>query len=562
MTNTNEIELRSYKVSEADTGFALKIECLSKLVPIERPAVSIAKKANEHTRAVITGFINQNTYENFALHVASDMDVKITCYIEGEAVFLFQGIIKQLVVDTQGLGANIVYELTIEALSYTRLMDMEKKSRSFQNAGMTYDEMLEHVISGYHQSVVLNHGATGTLGTFTMQYQETDWEYLMRMASRFYVPLIADHKSGGPRFSVGTGESTAAVTFGDYEYKIVKAAEDYRINLQNNQTDIYETDFIYYDITTIGPDMESLEVGEAVWFQEKLLYIIAAEARVKDYVLSHTYRLGGKNGLFSPPVFNESVRGLSLQGTVIKAARNMLKVHLDIDLSQAESTAHWFQYATFYATWYCMPEIGDRVNVHFPTVEESEGIVLNSVRKASSGRAAKTVGQAGAGSQQKGAAKTGGQAGTALLSAVAGSAQEAGGIMTMGESVGMSRGETGSESESQTEPAFDLETLSSDEKVKMIATDSGKMLILDDRNGSVSIVCNDGTYITLSDSDGISIISNMDIMLSSNKDINITADDMITVNAESSLKLTCDGSKIELDPAMILINGDDIKLNS
>lgn len=563
MINLNEIRLRSYKVSDSDTGFALKLECLGSPIRIERPTVSIIKKANEHTKAKITGFINQNTYENFALRVTSEMDIKLTYHIENEDVFLFQGVMQQLEVDTQGLGDNVVHNLTIEASSYTSFMDIEKKSRTFQNAGMLYDEMFKLVTAGYNQAVVLNHAASAqVLGSFTMQYKETDWEYLKRMGSRFFVPLIADHKSGSPRCSVGSGESPVAVTFDDYEYKVVKATEDYRINVQNHNESVNETDFIYYDIKTIGPDMESLQVGDAVWFQNKLFYILAVEGEIKNYVLSHTYRLGGKQGFFCPPAFNEAIGGLSLQGTVIKVARNMLKVHLDIDAVQDEGKAHWFQYATFYATWYCMPEIGDRVNVHFPTIEESEGIVLNSIRQAASGSAARAAGQANTANYVDSAANTGKNMATITEAISPRSAVAAETAATQTTTTGIAAGSAASGSTSQEQPAFDLEELSGDEQVKMIATDSGKMLILDDRSGSVSIVCSNGTYITLSDSDGISIVTDADIKLNSDKNINITAKEKITISAETNLNLACGDSMIEIGTDEILVHGTDIKLNS
>lgn len=432
------------------------------------------------------------------------------------------------------MGGNIIYQLKVEALSSTCLMDIEKKSRSFQNGDMLYDQMFGQIVSPYNQAVYLNYAAEAqVIGSFTMQYKETDWEFLKRMASRFYAPLIADYKTGYPRFSVGLMEGSKIVTLEDSDYKILKEEERYREAVQNYHAGVSEVDYIYYEVRTIGPDMESLQVGDAVLFKNTLFYIISVRAEVKDYILSHTYLLGSKNGLFCPPVFHDAIGGLSLQGTVIKVSRNMLKVHLDIDASQAEEDAHWFQYSAFYSTWYCMPEIGDCVNVHFPSVEESAGVVLNSVRRQPAGSSQSSNQQSASMDQMQQASQTGqGNAGGNVQIAAASAAAAKSYAPASGSNQGSAASDRGNAQN------FDLDALAGDEKVKMIATESGKMLILDDRSGSVSIVCDNGTYVKLSSDGGVSIITDKAVTLSG-KNICLNAKKKVTVKADEQLLLEC-----------------------
>lgn len=556
MINATDKEIREYRVSESDAGFALQVTCSDAPVAIDYPTVTITKQANEHTKAVISGVINIDTYELFALRVSAQTDIKITYCVEGIELFLFHGIIRNLEVDTQGMGGNIIYELKVEALSSTCLMDIEKKSRSFQNGNMLYDQILGQIMASYNQAVYLNYAAEGqAIGSFTMQYKETDWEFLKRMASRFYVPLIADHKAGCPRFSVGLTEGNTIVNLEDSDYKVLKEEERYREAVQNYNVGVNEIDYIYYEVKTIGPDMESLQVGDAVLFKNTLFYIISVRAEVKDYILSHTYLLGTKNGLFCPPVFNDAIGGLSLQGTVIKVSRNMLKVHLDIDASQAEGDAHWFQYSTFYSTWYCMPEIGDCVNVHFPSMEESAGVVLNSVRRQPTGGSQISNQQSALMNQMQQAPQTGqGNAGGNVHAVNEVSATKSN-TMASGSNQGSVTSDHGNTQN------FDLEALAGDNKVKMIATESGKMLILDDRSGSVSIVCDNGTYVKLSSGGGVSINTDKEITLSGNN-ISLNAKKKVSVKADERLLLECGSSNMELTPAQVLINGNDILLNS
>ncbi|MNP76978.1 hypothetical protein D3C76_1743140 [compost metagenome] len=69
---------------------------------------------------------------------------------------------------------------------------------------MTYDQLLHSVLEDYPNSDYLNYIAEGEeLGGLTMQYRETDWEFVKRLASRFYVPLIANHTFKMPKFTLG-----------------------------------------------------------------------------------------------------------------------------------------------------------------------------------------------------------------------------------------------------------------------------------------------------------------------------------------------------------------------
>ncbi len=92
-----------------------------------------------------------------------------------------------------------------------------------------------------------------------------------------------------------------------------------------------------------------------------------------------------KKGLTRDRFYNDKIVGLSLKGKVLKSIQDRIKVHLNIDESQEESSAWEFLYSTMYTAegnsgWYCMPEIGDTVYIYFPTKEESEAVGISSLR--------------------------------------------------------------------------------------------------------------------------------------------------------------------------------------
>lgn len=505
--------------------------------PIDDVVVTKEKNVNEHTKAIIKGRAKQDVLDKLVLTTSTNTNLECVYEHGKDKLLLFSGIIVSMEAETEGIEANAVHYLVIEALSYTYVLDIEYKTRSFQDANMTYDRLLETVLSEYSGSDCVNVAARGeTLNGLTIQYQETDWEFLKRMASRFYAPLIANHTFKSPKFSLGMQPGSTVTKLENVKYKAIKKVDTYRSNAHNYRSGINEADYLYYEVTTAGTDTKSLEIGDTVLYKGNTYYVYSARATVKHHVLSHTYRLSTKNGFFVPPIFNETITGLTIQGTVIKVSRNLLKVRLDIDPAQPVETAYWFKYSTFYATWYCMPEIGDRVNVHFATKDESDAVVINSIKHASSGGGFQRK------SPETSASQVGGAKAAASVTEIPAAAAPA-------------------EGASAKKSNFDFEALASDNKVKMIVTAGGKMIILDDNSSSVSIVCNDNTYVRLTDGNGLSIVTDMDITFESKADINFTAEEMIFMKAKEKIALECGDSLLELTPEEIKVKGTDIKMN-
>lgn len=502
---------------------------------IENIELTIEKRLNEHTLAKVKGRVKQDHFDQFVLSTNSETNLVVEYQMGEDKLLLFNGLIVKIESESEGIEQNAIYYLEIEALSYTYLMDIQYKQRSFQDGSMKYDQLIKAIIKEYQDSGVLNYiTEQETLNSIVMQYQETDWQFIKRLASRFYAPLIPNHSTASPKFTIGARPVSSGLELDNLNYKVIKNVDAFRNNTHNYRIRSAESDYILYEVTTAGNDTRSLDIGDTVIYKGRTLYVVSAKAMVRHHILSHTYTLSTSNGFFTPPIFNEKIAGLTIQGTVLQVSRNLLKVRLDIDPKQSKDKSCWFKYSTFYSTWYCMPEVGDRVNVHFPSKDESDSIVINSIKQSSSGgNTSSAAGNLGV--------KTGtSQAGASGIAAATSS---------------------GSTATSQKQPNFDFENLSQNNKVKMIVTPGGKMIILDDNSSSVSIVCNDSTYIKLSDSGDISILTEADITFVSKADISFTAEEMIYMKAKESIALECGESLLELTPEEVKIKAMDIKLN-
>lgn len=260
-------------------------------------------------------------------------------------------------------------------------MDVVKESKSFQNPKMKYVDLVNSVISKYGKANFMDMATNNAvIEKPIIQYKETDWEFLKRMASRFYTVIVPHCILDGVNFYFGLSN----VDKGEievYNYRCLKDISRYKECAQLIPG-VNENDFIYYEVET----SQNLNVGETVTFKGKKMYVIKSilEENI-EAKLRNTCTLAFEAGVKRPRISNQNISGCSIFGRVLATARDNIKVHLEIDEKQDVSTAYWFPYATMYASedetgWYCMPEINDTIRLYFPDDEEERGMAINSVK--------------------------------------------------------------------------------------------------------------------------------------------------------------------------------------
>lgn len=149
----------------------------------------IKKNVNEHISMMLCGIISKNDAEEFLAKQKHEQEARVTLLEEGkEEKVLFCGIVQEIHLFMEGA----VYTVTLEAISYTSILDQTKRFRTFQNINQTYRELVKEVLSSYTNASVIFPASDKELGDIQVQYQETDWEFLKRMASQLGTGLVAD----------------------------------------------------------------------------------------------------------------------------------------------------------------------------------------------------------------------------------------------------------------------------------------------------------------------------------------------------------------------------------
>lgn len=341
------------------------------LISIE--SLKLHQALNQHTQLQLKGILPHDVEDNYMKELTIDQPIEI----KKEDSALFSGIIVEMEVNHSG-G---IYYISLKALSCTYLMDLVPKSRSFQNQSMTYENLIRSVISGYQRADCMDKITQGAaIEKPIIQYRETDWEFLKRMASRFQTSLVPYSLSPGPKFYFGLPKiEKNELTV--HHYRVKKDLAAYQ-KFHQHVPGAHENSFIYYEVETD----QILNLGDTVKLFKRTMHVI--EATLEEHnqsVIKNRYLLAFEKGAQRPRIHNQRIAGSSIFGRVIATARDNVKVHLEIDQSQEVSTAYWFPYATMYASedetgWYCMPEINDTVRLYFPDDEEEKGMVINSVK--------------------------------------------------------------------------------------------------------------------------------------------------------------------------------------
>ncbi len=494
-------------------------------------------------------------------------------------VLLSSGIIRTVEIGVETADADPLKRVELEMVSGTWLLDRKKQNRAFQDTSMSYQAVAEIILKNYKgASLIMKQGLDSIpVGRLMIQYQETDWMFLKRLMSRINQPVIPDNTSGKPQMYTG-------IVGRDEIYEIPVEEESHvQEYYYIEQGD--ENGHLEYTWVTEKGGLSPKGVGDAVIYKGVTYYIKEAELFVENSVIRHKYRFCLQNGFHINEMHNSHMTGLSLPGAVEKVSGDQVQVKLDIDAVGGRNC--WYTYSTFYSTFYCMPEIGDRVHLYIPGMREEQAFVLNSIRDKVSG------GETGAGSFHGGSAvtasdskkkksgNTGGD-GTNVLSwlnqmskmpygtivGVGVETSEAAEEMQNpdGDSMQSSRAGTaapasysGNGTQSQA-PEFDFQNLYNNEEVKVLSTRDHKMIILDDRNGSVSIRYSNGTFIVLK-GDGIQIHSAGYLHLRASGNISLTANGSMSIKAEEQITLGCEESEFLLTPDGIAIHGTDIKIN-
>ena len=334
--------------------------------------LSIKKSMNHHAQLRIRSIISESTAAKVGLQETMQDSIQIYTEDEGKKVWLFKGRLKDVNVNFKaGL-----YTLTAWFISETIILDREKKSRSFQDTSLTYSDIAAQIMEDYpDKSFELTVEPLAIDGPL-IQYQETDWQFIKRLASYQEAVIVPDVTMDGQIFSYGYPSGYAKTLPDTNTYTCGKDIKAYYTDNVFNP-DLNENEYTYFEVESY----DEFIFGDKVTFRDIELYVGAIGIQLKNGLLVYTVKLVRQMVLRQNHIYNEKLQGISLQGTILALQNQEIKLHLDIDQDQDEAAAYWYPFAPPTTDiLYLMPQIGTNASLYIPGEYEQKAIITGCVR--------------------------------------------------------------------------------------------------------------------------------------------------------------------------------------
>ena len=260
----------------------------------------------------------------------------------------------------------------IQAVSGTILLDQKKSNRVFQKKVQTYMGIASAVTADTDHSACILPGSDMRTGGTLIQYQETDWRFLKRMASQLGLPLVPDTSYYYPRFYLGLPEGEKR------ELGEIIACDlcfDGRYYAVSGKCLVDREDFICYDVVT----RTSLSLGDRVTYEGRELLVSRKKTELAGGEVIFTYRLAGNSYTWVPWEDNPDYTGMSFVGSIVGTQGEQVEVAFDIDKTAAGGNRYGFAPATG-NLMYCMPQKGTKTSLYIGNGDEAQGIATGCIR--------------------------------------------------------------------------------------------------------------------------------------------------------------------------------------
>ena len=311
-----ENNLNNQKPVEFFSAERIKIEIDGQQILWRDMNLEIDSKIGEHTIGKIkyVASPNQLSLYDALIDKKGDKTIVVTgrSNVSDEAgnatdkIFL-NGVISKLRIKETKAGALAV-ELVCSSKSI--LLDRIPRYRSFQDPTLTYTDIAQEVNKNYNDGETLvNVGEDmQAVPRMTIQYNETDWEYLKRIASYIGQPLMANSNKVLVGFFKNMPAQTPNLTYSYFG----KETEEERTYYRVEGTEVYSVS------TPIKLKIRNRISGEEV---ENDYYVIESRIYNEGNTLKCEYKLGKQTDYFVDPIPHEKIRGAVIEARTVHIAR-------------------------------------------------------------------------------------------------------------------------------------------------------------------------------------------------------------------------------------------------
>lgn len=326
--------------------------------------IFISQTVNSHGTAKLSAYVDS---EVLIQKISEDADVEIWGKDTDSSVLLFCGKVRSYKLIS--VGAKL-YELDLFLISHSISLDRKRKRRSFQDVTQSYADIAK-IVAGDSAIVLCDKSLDVKPFAPVIQYDETDWEFLIRIASHINETISGDILARHCQIHLGNNKKIKLI---NNNYRIIESGvlEQFYVHKECSQNN-----FIYY----VFECEEMLELGNIIISGGKKLCVFEKKFYNDGEYLKRTYYLGSEMLLQKDTIYNKSFIGRVIKGEVLGTENETLKIKMEIDEKQDKNTAYSYDWRPETGNlMYCMPQIGTTVSLYFGDEDERKGYIINCIR--------------------------------------------------------------------------------------------------------------------------------------------------------------------------------------
>lgn len=482
--------------------------------------IKIHKSINKHGSAWIKGVIPDEMEDEYVRNCLGETPVTLMAYdFDDNRQVLFQGILENMNISFEN-GLKVM-ELFI--MPYSRLLDLVPNTMVFQNINLTYNNLVDAVVSPFGADAIVNAGDGQPIGQMYVQYHETAWTFLVRMASTkgdVVVPYDVYSQTGIKLyFGFHKKPDSNAPPPNPISFEVKRNLGGYLFKRENNVLNVTEGDSVYYIIK----EREIRELGEPVFFQRRQVYVVSIDSTMEGGEPVHSYVLASRMGINVPQSHNYDIIGASLSGTVSAVSGAHIKINMDTAHSNDTSEVKWHPFSTVYSSpdgtgWYAMPELGDMLRLYFPTEIDNDAYTISAVHLDPAARQGQTA-------TRRGTSQAGASA-----------AQSSDAIEAI-ESIA---------EEPRTDPDY-----------KVLSNSYGKTIVL---APDAIYMTGGGGSVMIEDGVGVTIVTDYDVAIDGKQNVSITSlEGEVSVIGKTNVTITQENATVELGEEKVAFRGAEVR---
>lgn len=320
---------------------------------------------------------------------------------------IFSGIVDYFeILDYGSYGCRIL----MRAFSKSVLFDRknEKKYRVFQDRNLMFSDIIDEINKDYADKkleIKYSDIAKKQIGSLIVQFDETDWEFLVRLASQLKTGMFVIEQGIILFGIVEMGEIKKENKYFS-DYSLVRDYKNLYYKVQSNKV-INLGDTVSISENTVeneGNDKDSS--GNRGNFS-----VLKTRIFLKDFILKSEFLATDMSSYHIFRKYNEKIKGCRIEANVervfedsgiakmeVRFAEGLKKIVQERSNEESNDKAYDdygikrfpLSYQTFYSQtntgFFCTPEVNDTVEVYFPNEDERFAKVSWAINNKGNGR--------------------------------------------------------------------------------------------------------------------------------------------------------------------------------